>query len=249
MMNIVIPMAGLGSRFAQAGYQKPKPFIDVAGKPMIVRVLENIACPRARFILLARKEHMEAQAALVRQIEQDFNATFIPVDQLTEGTVCTVLFARKLINNEQPLLIANSDQIIDCSIEKFIGDSEDRGLDGSILTFIDAEKNPKWSFARIDSKGIVQEVQEKKAISEYATVGIYYYHKGSDFVNAAVDMVVRGDRVNNEFYTCPTYNYAIREGLKIGIFNIDSSKIHGIGTPDDLNAYLADNFGRQDASQ
>ncbi|MFM6990169.1 MAG: glycosyltransferase family 2 protein [Rhodoferax sp.] len=249
MINIVIPMAGLGSRFAQAGYQKPKPFIDVAGKPMIVRVLENLACPQARFLLVARKEHMDAEVALVRRIEQDFNATFIALDQLTEGTVCTVLFARNFINNDQPLLIANSDQIIDCSIEKFIGDSEERGLDGSILTFIDAEKNPKWSFARIDAEGIVQEVQEKKVISEYATVGIYYYQKGSHFVNAAVDMMVRGDRVNNEFYTCPTYNYAIQNGLKIGIFNIDSSQMHGIGTPDDLNAYLADNFGCQDASQ
>lgn len=244
MMNIVIPMAGLGSRFAQAGYAKPKPFIDVAGKPMIVRVLENIACPQARFILIARKEHLEAEVALVRQIEQDFNALFIPLEQLTEGTVCTVLFARKFINNDQPLLIANSDQIIDGSIEQFVGDCEKRGLDGSILTFIDEEKNPKWSFARIDSAGIVQEVREKKAISEYATVGIYYYHKGSDFVNAAVDMMVRGDRVNNEFYTCPTYNYAIQEGLKIGIFNIDSCQMHGIGTPDDLNAYLNGKFGR-----
>ena len=101
-------MAGQGSRFAKAGYEKPKPFIDVDGKPMIVRVLENLAYPDARYILIARREHMEKEAELVKQIEKEFNAIFIPIDKLTEGTACTVLYARKYINNDEPLLIANS---------------------------------------------------------------------------------------------------------------------------------------------
>ena len=132
MINIVIPMAGAGSRFAKAGYDKPKPFIDVNGKPMIVRVLENLAYPDARYILIARKEHMEKEAELVKQIEKEFNAIFIPIDKLTEGTACTVLYARKYINNDDPLLIANSDQIVDMNISDFINDCKVRGLDGSI---------------------------------------------------------------------------------------------------------------------
>jgi NDP-sugar pyrophosphorylase family protein len=231
-------MAGAGSRFSQAGFTKPKPFIDVAGKPMIVRVLENLAYPDARYILLARQEHIDAETALVREIEETFNATFIPIDQLTEGTACTLLYARQHINVDAPLLIANSDQIVDIDITDFLEDCKRRKLDGSILTFVDPHRDTKWSFAKLDPNNLVTEVREKKAISEYATVGIYLYARGSDFVNAAIDMIIRRERVNNEYYTCPTYNYAISAGRKIGIYNIPVAAMHGIGTPEDLAAYL-----------
>lgn len=238
MINIVIPMAGAGSRFAKAGYEKPKPFIDVNGKPMIVRVLENLAYPDARYILVARKEHMEKEATLVKEIEEKYNAIFIPIDKLTEGTACTVLYARKYINNNDPLLIANSDQIVDLNIANFIDDCSERKLDGSILTFVDEYKDPKWSFAKLNENKLVTEVKEKVVISEHATVGIYLFSKGNDFINSTVDMIIENDRVNNEFYTCPVYNYSIRDNAKIGIYNIDFKQMHGIGTPDDLNIYL-----------
>ncbi len=242
MINIVIPMAGQGSRFAKAGYKKPKPFIDVDGKPMIVRVLENLAYSDARYILIARKEHMKQESELVKQIEKNFNAIFIPIDKLTEGTACTVLYARKYINNDEPLLIANSDQIVDMNIADFIDDCSERKLDGSILTFMDEFKDPKWSFAKIDDNNLVIEVKEKVVISQYATVGIYLYSKGKDFVNATIDMIIENERVNNEFYTCPTYNYAINDNAKIGIYNIDFNQMHGIGTPEDLDIYMEQFF-------
>ena len=237
-INIVIPMAGLGSRFADAGFEKPKPFIDVNGKPMIVRVLENLSYPNAHFILVARKEHLEREKELVAQIEATYNVTFIGIDKLTEGTACTVLYARKYINNDLPLLIANSDQIVDISIENYINDCFERKLDGSILTFRDLELNPKWSFAKLDSNELVLEVKEKEVISEFATVGIYLFNKGSKFVDAAIDMIIANDRVNNEFYTCPVYNYMIKEFSKIGIYNIEFEEMHGVGTPKDLELFL-----------
>lgn len=231
-------MAGAGSRFSLAGYDKPKPFIDVAGKPMIVRVLENLYYPDAQYILVARKEHLDAEINLVKKIKQEFNVTFIPIKNLTEGTACTLLYARHLINNDEPLIIANSDQIVDGGIEGFVADCEKRGLDGSILTFQDWCRDPKWSFAKINSDCLVVEVKEKTPISEFATVGIYLFSRGRDFVDAAISMFIEGDRVNGEYYTCPTYNYMIREGQKIGIYNIDISAMHGVGTPEDLNKYL-----------
>ena len=236
-INIVIPMAGLGSRFASVGYEKPKPFIDVNGKPMIVRVLDNLYYPDANYFLIGRKEHLEKEKSLVENIESEYNAKFIEIEKLTEGTVCTVLYARKYINNELPLLIANSDQIVDISIPDFINDCFERGLDGSILTFKDLELNPKWSFARL-SDDLVVEVKEKEAISNFATVGIYLFNKGSEFVDSAIDMIIENDRVNNEFYTCPVYNYLIDDGAKIGIYDIEFSAMHGIGTPEDLELYL-----------
>lgn len=237
-MNILIPMAGEGNRFKKAGYLKPKPFIDVAGRPMIVQVLENLKIPNARYILAARTEHIAAEKELITQISRNYNAVFVPVDQLTEGTACTVLFAREYINNSDPLMIANSDQIIDINIAKVVSDCINRELDGSILTFVDEHRDPKWSFAKINEEGLVTEVKEKQVISQYATVGIYFYTKGHYFVEAAIDMIVHNDRVNNEFYTCPTYNYMIKENKKIGIYNIRFDQMHGIGTPEDLSVYL-----------
>ena len=133
---------------------------------MIVRVLENLSYPEARYLLIARKEHMNKEKDLVKSIERDFNVVFIPIENLTEGTACTVLYARKYINNNEPLLIANSDQIVDINIEDFVIDCIKRDLDGSILTFIDKYKDPKWSFAKIDDRGMLIEVKEKVVISK-----------------------------------------------------------------------------------
>lgn len=237
-VNIVIPMAGKGSRFQVAGYDKPKPFIDVLGKPMVVRVAENLQVKNANFIFIARKEHVEAEPDTVREIEETYNAKFLAIDHVTEGTVCTVLYAREFINNDVPLLIANSDQIVDMDIKAYLSDCYDRKLDGSILTFIEESLNNKWSYAKIDQDGLVTEVKEKVAISDRATVGIYFFNKGSDFVDAAVDMIVHNDRCNNEFYTCPTYNYAIKNGLEIGTYDIERSQMHGLGIPEDLDRYV-----------
>jgi NDP-sugar pyrophosphorylase family protein len=236
-INIVIPMAGEGSRFKKAGYEKPKPFIDVMGKPMVKWVMENLQVPSAHYILISRKEHIEAESDLVAAIEKEFPVTIITVDQLTEGTACTVLFSRKHINNDTPLLIANADQWVEFSLKALLEDAEQNKWDGSILTFIDKERNPKWSFAKTKENREVIEVKEKVAISDKATVGIYYFSKGRYFVDAAVDMIVHNERVNNEFYTCPVYNWAIRNNLRIGIYDIPPSAMHGLGTPEDLELF------------
>lgn len=238
MINVVIPMAGLGSRFTQAGFEKPKPFIDVDGLPMISRVLENLKIPGARYFLIANKSHMEKEEILVNEISEKYNAKFIPISLLTEGTACTVLFAREFINNDTPLLIANSDQIVDIDINDFWGDCIKRNLDGSILCFKDEQLSPKWSFAKLEDGGLVIEVKEKEPISDNATVGIYYFSKGSLFVDSAIDMIINNDRVNNEFYTCPVYNYAINKQKKIGAYFLNQKQMHGIGTPEDLKIYL-----------
>lgn len=237
MINIVIPMAGAGSRFAKAGYKKPKPFIDVLGKPMICHVLDNLDMPGAKFILLARKEHYDNEPETIQWIKDNYNVEFVLIDKLTEGAACTVLHAHRLINNDTPLLIANSDQIVDMDITDYINDSNGRNLDGSVLCFQD--NDTKWSYARIDENGYITEIKEKVVISEYATVGIYYFAKGRVFVENAMDMFVRNDRVNNEFYVAPVYNYAIEKAGKFGIYNIDMNQMHGTGTPEDLDKYIA----------
>ncbi len=162
----------------------------------------------------------------------------VPVEALTEGTACTVLLAREHFDSDQPLLIANSDQLVDVDLNLFVADCLKRGLDGSILVFRDETRNPKWSFAQTDTIGRVVRVAEKVPISDLATVGIYLFRRGRDFVSAAADMIANNDRVNGEFYTCPVYNYMIRSGFNVGVYEIPQSAMHGIGTPQDLGAYL-----------
>ena len=237
-VTVVIPMAGMGSRFVKQGYQKPKPFIDVLGKTMIEQVMDNLAIPDAKYVLLARQEHMQQELEIVERLMEIPDVTILPVEKLTEGTACTVLLAQGKIDLDAPLLIANCDQLVDFQCIDFIADCFDRNLDGSILIFRDAEKNPKWSFARTNEQGIVLEVQEKVPISDLATVGIYLFSQGGDFVKAALEMITNNERVNGEFYTCPVYNYAIRQGKKIGVFEIAPETMHGLGTPEDLEIYL-----------
>ena len=236
--TMVIPMAGEGARFVKAGYSLPKPFIDVCGKPMIARVLENLDHRRFDVVLLARTAHLEAQPQIARSLTDEYGFKFVKVDRLTEGSVCTVLLARREINRNAPLLIANCDQIVDFDCSKFIKDCTDRKLDGSILVFKEPGRDPKWSYARVDDRGIVLEVREKVAISELATVGIYYFAKASYFLDAAIDMIACNDRVNNEFYTCPVYNYMIAQGQRVGVYEIPQNAMHGLGVPEDLNAYI-----------
>jgi len=236
-INVVIPMAGLGSRFLKAGYDVPKPFLDLAGEPMIQRVVENLDIPGANYIMVVRREHMGKYRAALEKAMGSRSHQIVEVETLTEGAACTVLHAHRLVDSGTPLLIANSDQIVDMDINDYISDCSSRGLDGSILTFIDSKRDPKWSFARLGKSGLVAEVREKVPISEYATVGIYLFARGSDFVGHALDMIVRNERVNNEFYVCPVYNHLIARGLKVGIFNISESQMHGTGTPEDLGAY------------
>jgi UDP-N-acetylglucosamine diphosphorylase / glucose-1-phosphate thymidylyltransferase / UDP-N-acetylgalactosamine diphosphorylase / glucosamine-1-phosphate N-acetyltransferase / galactosamine-1-phosphate N-acetyltransferase len=242
-INIVIPMAGNGSRFVQAGYKNPKPFIDVNGKSMIQRVMDNLAFKddnyEINYFLIAKQEHLNQEEQTVKYLKEKYNVTFITIDKTTEGAACSVLFARKYINNDDMLIFANSDQIVDFNVKNFIDDAINKNLDGSILTFIDKERSPKWSFAQIDNNNIVKKVAEKQVISQYATVGIYLFQKGSIFVNGAIDMIINNDRFNNEFYVCPVYNYVIKNKNTIGIFNIDYKQMHGLGTPEDLQKYLS----------
>jgi len=233
-MNILIPMAGAGSRFANAGYTFPKPLIEVNGKPMIHSVVESLGI-NANYIYLVRSEHYDKYNLeyLLKYITQE--CKIVKVDSLTEGAACTTLLARDHINNENPLLIVNSDQIVEWNSSDFMYMNNTTNIDGSILTF--ESTHPKWSYVKLDENGYVTDLAEKKVISNIATVGIYYWKKGSEYIKYAEQMIDKNIRVNNEFYVAPVYNEAISDNKKIKIFNVE--KMHAIGTPEDLNEYLS----------
>lgn len=231
--NVLIPMAGAGSRFSSAGFTFPKPLIDVNHKPMIQTVVENLNI-NANFIYIVQKEHYEKYNLkyLLNLITP--NCEIVQVDSITEGAACTTLLAKKFINNDNHLLISNSDQFIEWDSSKFYYSVTNDNLDGSVLTF--KSTHPKWSFVKLDNNGYISEIAEKKPISDIATVGIYYWNKGSDYVKYAERMIEKNIRVNNEFYVAPVYNEAIIDGLKFKTHSIN--KMWGLGTPEDLKKFL-----------
>ena len=235
-LNVLIPMAGAGSRFSIAGYTFPKPLIEVNGKPMIEVVVNNLNI-EAHYIFLVQKEHYEKYNLkyLLNLIAPDCD--IVQVDGITEGAACTTLLASKLIDNENPLLIANSDQYINWNSNECMYAFDADTIDGGILTF--KSHHPKWSYVEVGETGFVTKVAEKQVISDNATVGIYYWKKGREYIKYAQQMIDQNVRVNNEFYVCPVYNQAILDNKKIRIKEVE--KMWGIGTPEDLKYFLENN--------
>lgn len=234
-INVLIPMAGAGTRFEKAGYTFPKPLIEVRGKPMIQVVVNNINI-EGQHIFIAQRAHSEKYNLkdTLNLISPGCKLTIS--DSLTEGAACTTLLAKEYINNDTPLIMANSDQYIDWDSSEFMWSMMADHVDGGILVF--ESTHPKWSFAKLNNEGYVCEVAEKRPISNLATVGIYFWRKGSDYVKYAEQMIQKNIRVNNEFYVCPVFNEAIQDGKKIKVFKIANDKMWGIGTPEDLSYFL-----------
>jgi HAD superfamily hydrolase (TIGR01509 family) len=232
-LNVLIPMAGAGSRFEKAGYTFPKPLIDVNGKPMIQVVVDNLNLD-ANFIYVVQKSHRQKYNldTLLNLITP--NCTIIEVDGITEGAACTALLAKDYINNDNPLFFANSDQYVEWNSSEFMYKMQETNFDGGIVTF--KSTHPKWSFVKLDENNFASMVAEKNPISDLATVGYYFWKNGAEFVKYAEQMINKNIRVNNEFYVCPVFNEAINDGKKIITFN--ASKMWGIGTPEDLDLFL-----------
>lgn len=238
IMNILIPMAGGGRSFAEAGYTFPKPLIDIGGKTMIEVVVNNLRpqCEH-KFIFVCLREHYEKYDLLnILKRATDNKFEVVQIGGNTEGAACTALCAIKYINNENNLIIANADQYFDLDINDFIANARKGEKDGLIMTF--NSSHPKWSYARADNNGKVLETAEKKVISDKATVGVYYFRHGAEFVRAAQEMLIKNIRYNNEFYICPIFNEMILNGKNIFTYHIDANKMHSLGTPEDLQVFL-----------
>lgn len=232
-MNVLVLMAGKGSRFAEKGYSLPKWAIDIEGQPMIKRVIDCLGVD-ANYVFVVLKEHREKYSVDSMLGMMCPGCQVVEVDHVTEGAACSALLAKNLINNENGLLIVNSDQIVEYSSVEFFYKMQEQDLDGGVLTF--TAISPKWSFIKNDSDGFICEVAEKNPISDRATVGIYYWKQGRDFVWAAEKMIAENKRTKGEFYVFPATQEAINEGFKFKEFPVNS--MFGVGVPEDLEAYL-----------
>ncbi len=230
-------MAGHGNSFKEAGYAFPKPIIDIAGRTMIEVVVNNLR-PKCdhRFIFICQREHHDKYDLynILKRVTNDKFETVL-INGKTEGAACTVLSAMRFINNNDEMIIANSDQFIEKDLDSFVFTAHQKNADGLLMTF--KATHPKWSYARADKTGKVLETAEKKVISDNATVGIYYFKRGSDFVKGAEAMIHKNIRHNNEFYVCPVYNELLLDGKNVFIDEISADKMHGMGSPEDLAAF------------
>lgn len=240
MLNIVIPMAGEGSRFKEKGYLEPKPMIDVNSKKMIELVVNNIRPDREhRFIFICKEKHIVEYKLkeLLEKISPD--CVIIPIEGTTNGAAETVLVSKNYINDDNELMIANCDQWIDIDINDYLEVIDSKKIDGMVMSM--TAEDQKWSFLKLDKQNNVVEVREKEVISNQATVGIYNFKKGSDFCSAATKMIEKNDKTMGEFYVAPVYNYLIKDQLAvISHYNIgqEFSGMYGLGTPDDLKRFL-----------
>jgi len=241
MIQIVVPMAGRGSRFANAGFTIPKPLIPVGGKPMIQWVIENVRpAQEHQFTFICLQEHLETYPEVPETLRSLCpGCNIVTVNQVTEGAACTVLLARDFIDNDDALMIANADQFVDLDIDIYLAEMDVQQADGLIMTF--EADHPKWSYCRLDEGMNVIEVVEKKVVSNEATVGIYNFRHGSDFVRAASRMIELDLRSNGEFYVAPAYNLLIEEGKKIVVARTgrEYEGMYGLGVPEDLEFFIA----------
>lgn len=239
MLNIVLPIAGRGARFSNAGYSVPKPIIPVHGMPMIELVLRNVrpACPH-RVAFLALEDHLVGTGlrAILEQAAPD--AAIIPVRKVTEGAACTALLGRAFMDSNEPLMLVNSDQVVDIDINAYLASLDNHDADGLIMTMW--ADDPKWSFVNLASNGLVTRVVEKEVVSNDATVGIYNFRRGRDFVQAADRMIEKGLRVRGEFYVAPVYNEMIEWGARVVAHRVGAvgKGMYGLGTPEDLQDFL-----------
>jgi NDP-sugar pyrophosphorylase family protein len=234
MLNIVIPMAGKGSRFSNVGYKLPKPLIEINGVTMIEMVIKNLTPKKKhKFFFICQRDHL-----LNYDLESIFyknckSYEIISIEKITDGAACTVLLAKEFINNKESLMIANCDQYVDINIDDYL-DAE-LNFDGYIMTMKSNET--KWSYINYDKYKNIKGIIEKKVVSNDATVGIYNFSRGELFVQNAEEMIMKNDRVNNEFYVAPVYTYMAKKKFKLGIYDI-SGKMYGLGTPKDLETFL-----------
>ena len=245
MLNIVVPMAGRGSRFQVAGYGDPKPLLPVHGVPMIELVISNLRPVKRqhRFVFLVLQEHLDLFGLADRLTDWAPGCVVVPVDRVTEGAACTVLLARQWIDNDDGLMIANCDQWIDFDIDQYL--DAQAGLDGLIMTM--QASGTKWSYVSVDDAGLVDAVAEKQPISDQATVGIYNFSRGRDFVSAADAMIAARQMVNGEYYVAPVYQPFVERGGRVGVFSIGAvdAGMYGLGTPEDLERFLLMDVSRR----
>jgi len=236
MINVLIPMAGKNQYFPESEFPFPKPLIEIGSKTMIERVIENLTSvgENINFIFVisgddCRKYYLDSTLQIVTQ----GHAHIVRLDNETQGSVCSALMAIEYIATEAPLLIANGDQIFDKPVAEMIDNFT--SADAGVVTFDSV--HPRWSYVRLDEQGKVVETAEKRPLSRHAIAGLYYFRRGADFVDAAMQMISKGESVNGNYFIAPALNQMILAGKDIRVYEVENSCYHTFYTPQKIKEY------------
>jgi len=236
-VNLVIPMAGRGSRFADVGEKLPKPLIPVRGRPMYAWAMDSLPLGLAnRVVFICLEEHLRdtSLAADITARYASLNPVVVALDHVTQGQACTVLEARDHLDLDQPLVIYNADTYCKSQLEHHLRELG-TSVDGVISVF--EAPGDKWSFARTDADGRVVETAEKRRISNWATTGLYHFARAKDFIVHADAMIAADERERGEFYVAPVYNRLIAAGGNV-VIDV-AEEVWVLGTPEDLSDFEA----------
>ena len=233
-MKVVVPMAGRGSRFANQGFQIPKPLIEVAGKPMVLRSLKSIeGLEISEVIFVVLSEHdlqFSASSIISRNIV--FPHSFIFLEDVTEGQLCTVMAAREQIDGLEDVLVIASDTYVEGSLAKDI--RQNRSECAGLISVMDMPGD-RWSFVKTNASGNAMQVVEKVRISNLASTGIYYFSEGRQFVEYAETMIINKEKTKGEYFVIPVYQKMIDDGLTVKVTQADS--MWDMGTPEAKSAF------------
>lgn len=238
-VQLVIPAAGNGQRFKNAGFNTIKPLIPVFEIPMINWVIANFSSDLLSRIIIISKfedELHELKNNWFKKNPIDIEFCLLP-DQ-TQGPADTVSRVKDIIDLKAPMVVANSDQFVDSELTEFLNRTIQGPEDGMLLSM--TAHSTKWSYIGRRRDGQINKVVEKMEISNEATVGIYGWKQAIHFFYSYEKMCNNNDRTNGEFYVAPTYNYLISEGFSVGSINIGriEESVYGLGTPEDLKTFL-----------
>jgi NDP-sugar pyrophosphorylase family protein len=235
-MIMIVPMAGRGARFADRGFETPKPLISICGQPMVywaLKTLETIPCGRVIFVALAEHEAKYQLSKRLRACTQS-PTTFVFLDQVTEGQLCTVLAAARYLDTDEDVLIASSDTAV---VSDLARDISNRARDCHGIISVADMPGDRWSFALTDDSGRVIRVAEKVRISDLASTGLYYFSSGRELVGLGRELIAAGERTRGEYYVIPVYQKLIGRGGRVEVSR--ATEMWDMGTPEAKAAFEA----------
>jgi dTDP-glucose pyrophosphorylase len=238
MLNILIPLAGSTVFFEGDDWQFPKPLIEINSVPMIQLLIENlnqIDLDKNFIFLLKDEDCTKFHLSEIIRLLTNNKCTIIKIKGETKGALCSALLAIDHINNDDPLLISNGDQLFQNNLNQSISILFDQSVDGGCVVF--ESVHPRWSFVKVSNEMNIVEASEKRPISKNAIAGLYAFRRGQDFVEAAKEVIRKDSNINGTFYISSVINELILKDLKLTISRVDNKDYFTFYSPHKITEY------------